>query len=599
MWLALVSLSAVAARSAAPTHPHARSHAIVCHVDVDVDATASGTPFPPYWKRSFGSGHAALTLRTDWQGHLKQAVSALGLQGVRYHGIFDDDMGPVVTSYRTYDFSKIGASWDYQLSLGLRPIVELSFMPAVLANCTTRTGFNPGHLPCSSTVMSYRGIAMPPTDFDDWHHLVRALALFATARYGSKEVGTWSFEVWNEFMGMPFPAEYMRLYNASVVAIKGVNQSYKIGGPASGQLNGPKAMGNIAAFMEEAHARDLPYDFLSTHFYPSSGNRTSFKPCAQGNGWDPACFANQMHKYRAEIPKAVPLYITEYNVGCCIPYYQHDTSGAAAFAFRSVGELAGVVDVLSWWTFTDIFEETGLPTTEFSNLYGAMSFHGVPKPVWRAFQLLNKFAGEHRVPAVVAPAHSRQSRQPQQSQQAQPSYASQAAATEDDGAQQQPQQFEAAKADGDAPSTPLLPSPSPAPVHTNSTTTSNSISSSDSTLVSAFATQNHSNTDLVSVFLSFWENGGPRSYQQPRTVTVHVKGANPGATAVQYRVDNDHANPRAAWKTMGSPAKPSASQIKDLIEASEAVGTATKVANGSCTVVLPPNSAVVLVFTNT
>ena len=40
-----------------------------------------------------GSGHAALTVREDWQTHLKQAVRDLGLAGVRYHGIFDDDMG--------------------------------------------------------------------------------------------------------------------------------------------------------------------------------------------------------------------------------------------------------------------------------------------------------------------------------------------------------------------------------------------------------------------------------------------------------------------------------------------------------------------------
>lgn len=127
---------------------------------VDVSRTE---PFPGYWKRSFGSGHAALTLRPDYQQHLRQAVTDLGLQGVRYHGaseqtswssprlgwppslartpwlraegIFDDDMG-VVTGFRTYNFSRILSSWDFQLSLGLTPIVELSFMPAVLANCS-------------------------------------------------------------------------------------------------------------------------------------------------------------------------------------------------------------------------------------------------------------------------------------------------------------------------------------------------------------------------------------------------------------------------------------------------------------------------------
>lgn len=86
----------------------------------------------------------------------------------------------------------------------------------------------------------------------------------------------------------------------------------------------------------------------ATHFYPSSGDHTSFKPCAGGDDWDPGCFAQQMALTRAAIPKEKGFLLTEYNAGCCMKYYQHDDSGAAAFAFRSVGDLAGITDVLSW-----------------------------------------------------------------------------------------------------------------------------------------------------------------------------------------------------------------------------------------------------------
>jgi hypothetical protein len=58
--------------------------------------------------------------------------------------------------------------------------------------------------------------------------------------------------------------------------------------------------------------------------------------------------------------------------------------------------------VLSWWTFTDVFEEGGLPTTEFQDIYGLMTYHGIPKPGWRAFQLLHSHAGTHRVPTTVS-----------------------------------------------------------------------------------------------------------------------------------------------------------------------------------------------------
>ena len=169
-------------------------------ISVVVNTSAPATNFPAYWKRSFGSGHAALTLRPDWQQHLRWARDQLGLRGVRYHGILDDDMG-VVTAPRTYNFSRVLASWDFQLSLGLVPIVELSFMPAMLANCTwTRKNsnitVNPGHAPCHG-MMAYNGVTMPPIAWEDWYHLVRSLVQTATERYGVDEVRKWDFECWN------------------------------------------------------------------------------------------------------------------------------------------------------------------------------------------------------------------------------------------------------------------------------------------------------------------------------------------------------------------------------------------------------------------
>ena len=75
----------------------------------------------------------------------------------------------------------------------------------------------------------------------------------------------------SELWGMPFPDPYMALYNASALAVKGVNPSYRVGGPATAQLNG--ALGGVAAFVNESAARGIPFDFVSTHFYPSSGDR--------------------------------------------------------------------------------------------------------------------------------------------------------------------------------------------------------------------------------------------------------------------------------------------------------------------------------------
>jgi hypothetical protein len=121
---------------------------------VVVNVAARTTPFTHYWKRAFGTGHATLTLRDDWRTALTQATTDLGLQGVRGHGIFDDDMG-VVVAPRTYNFTLVEDSWRFQVAHNVTPIVELSFMPAILANCTWTAPtnghvVNPGHAPCTT-----------------------------------------------------------------------------------------------------------------------------------------------------------------------------------------------------------------------------------------------------------------------------------------------------------------------------------------------------------------------------------------------------------------------------------------------------------------
>merc|ERR1719440_104461 len=122
------------------------------------------------------------------------------------------------------------------------------------------------------------------------------------------------------------------------------------------------------------------------------------------SSWGPDCLPDHVKALRQNISKrGVPLFLTEYNVGCCIGYNQHDNSGAAAFVFRTAPALHGVTDVLSWWTFTDVFEESTAIAdhTEFMNIYGLMTVSGVPKPGWRAFQLLHKYAGDERLQVSV------------------------------------------------------------------------------------------------------------------------------------------------------------------------------------------------------
>src|SRR5690606_19757538 len=84
-----------------------------------------------------------------------------------------------------YSFFNIDSIFDFLLSIHMKPLVELSFMPEMLASGT-------------STIMHYKGNTTPPKSLSEWSNLIVALAQHLVDRYGAQEVRTWMFEVWNE-----------------------------------------------------------------------------------------------------------------------------------------------------------------------------------------------------------------------------------------------------------------------------------------------------------------------------------------------------------------------------------------------------------------
>lgn len=192
-----------------PGGPHSTTGAPTSfNATVSVDLGGAASALPHTWKRIFGSGHAALGLRPDYQSQLKQARDELGLVGVRAHGTFDDDMGPVVTGHRAYNFTLLKQLWQSQVDLGLHPVVELSFMPSFLAGCSWSVAPGDCHadrgLPCKTNFgpkkcragMAYQGVSELPKDWDDWRHLVQAAVQMAVDTFGLAEVQLWRFEVW-------------------------------------------------------------------------------------------------------------------------------------------------------------------------------------------------------------------------------------------------------------------------------------------------------------------------------------------------------------------------------------------------------------------
>jgi len=361
-----------------------------------IDLSAEASPMPHYWKKCFGSGHTLLGTRSDWQEHMARSASELGVQGLRMHGALDDDLS-ITPKKGEYHFYSLDIVYDNMLKHGVRPIVELSFMPKALVTCGNESPPKDPTKPCDWAFGgdgpgSYRSLSMPPDDFNDWYNLVKAVAAHMVDRHGIAEVSQWKWEVWNELWGMDYPHPYLELYNASARAVKAVHPALQIGGPATA------GQAHIQDFVDDTKRLGIPVDFVSTHSYPSDGY------CS--NTADPDCFAKTLLKTREIAQKAgYPFLLTEYKdglqggPGTSYGGKHGDMAYAAAFIFHTVPQLTEL-DAFSWWTISDVFEEGWLRGAPFYGGYGLLTSQGVAKPAYRAFQLLNG-AGDQRIPVVI------------------------------------------------------------------------------------------------------------------------------------------------------------------------------------------------------
>ncbi len=233
----------------------------------------------------------------------------------------------------------------------------------------------------------------PPKDWNEWYDLIRALVQHLVSRYGLEEVRSWPFEVWNEpnLMGgfwSGTEAQYLQLYNYTAQAIKSVDSKIAVGGPATaGCCDGPKW---IADFVNFCKTNRVPYDFVSAHAYPTDNY--------------PQLSRDELYlmlkNYRDIVGPNTPLYITEFNSGLGdfgggATVYQ-DSPYAAPFLVKSITDVLHTVDILSYWTFSDIFEEGGLIDQPFKMGFGLMTIQNVPKPAYRALQLMHR-SGTERI----------------------------------------------------------------------------------------------------------------------------------------------------------------------------------------------------------
>ncbi len=359
-------------------------------VYIHVDAKDRGTAFPHFWEQMFGSGRAVLALRDDYRRDIVTVKQATGFTYVRAHGIFDRGVGLFHLDPQgqpVYNFSYVDQIYDGLLARGVKPFVELGFMPPDLAS-NPKDLFN----------FWYHPNVSPPKSYVLWDGMIKAFARHLIERYGIDEVATWYFEVWNEpnlsfWGGKPTQTSYFKLYDHTARDLKSVSSRLRVGGPATAQAAW------VPAFLDHTWKDHVPVDFVSTHVYGDDTAKNVFHTDEHIPRSDMVCRAvDAVHRQVEASPYPhLPLILSEYNASYMNLPNVTDSAYMGPWLASTIRQCAGKVDMMSYWAFSDVFEEQGVVQSPFYGGFGLIAEDRIPKPAFNAFAMLHRL-GHARLP---------------------------------------------------------------------------------------------------------------------------------------------------------------------------------------------------------
>ena len=336
-----------------------------------------------------GTGRMGLALQKEYFEQLKLVQEAIGFEYIRGHGLFSDDMA-IYHEYEEdgikkaeYNFTYLDLVMDNYQSLGIKPFLELGFMPKALASG-------------DQTVFYWKGNVTPPKSYEGWCQLVQATLKHLMTRYGEANVLTWPIEVWNEpnlpgFWKDADMEEYFKLFKETFYAIKAVHPDFKVGGPAICGVDDERWIREFLVFCEK---ESIPIDFVTRHHYttemPERAGHYGYQALTE-----PEYGKENLHTTRKIVDefkayKGKEIHITEFNTSYIPNNPIHDTNQNAAFIAHQLSWLGEDNASYSYWTFGDIFEEFGVPFTPFHGGFGLVANGGIPKPTFWSFEFFKQ-----------------------------------------------------------------------------------------------------------------------------------------------------------------------------------------------------------------
>ena len=366
------------------TTAHAETKsALTRYIVVDLKHTTG--PVDHFFDLSVGSDYPGTLIRDDSQAQLKVVSDELGFRYIRFHAIFHDVLGTVkIEGGKTvYDWKKIDQLYDDLLARHIKPFVELGFTPNALATS-------------QNSIFYWHGNTSHPRP-EAWRDLIDAFIHHIESRYGQHEVRSWFFEVWNEpnlsgFWEGADQKAYFELYDTTAKTIKSVDPALKVGGPSTA------GAAWIPEFLAHVKQSGASVDFVTTHTYGVQGgfldengvSDTKLDP-------SPDAILRDVRSVREQISASayprLPLYFTEWSTSYTPRDSVHDSYISAPYILAKLKSAQGLVQGMSYWTYTDLFEEPGPPTAPFQGGFGLLNPQGIRKPAYFAHKYLHALDG--------------------------------------------------------------------------------------------------------------------------------------------------------------------------------------------------------------
>lgn len=356
----------------------------VRHIELDVAQATK--PMDHFFDLSVGSDFPGTLIRDDSQAQLKTAVDELGFRYIRFHAIFHDVLGTVRTENGkiVYDWTKLDQLYDDLLQRHIKPFVELGFTPNAMKTSDNR-------------IFYWQGNTSHPVP-TEWRDLIDAFVRHIESRYGQDEVRTWFFEVWNEpnlsgFWEGADQKAYFELYDLTANTIKAIDPKLRVGGPSTA------GAAWVPEFLDHVHQSGAAVDFVTTHAYGVDGGfldengkeDTKLSP-------SPDAIIGDVRRVREQIQKSdfpnLPLYFTEWSTSYTPRDLVHDSYISAPYILSKLKASEGLAQGMSYWTYTDLFEEPGPPPTPFHGGFGLLNREGIRKPAYFAYKYLHELQGD-------------------------------------------------------------------------------------------------------------------------------------------------------------------------------------------------------------